>query len=401
MADYPVLAPTLAALAATETDPTGAESADKLNDSIVQTRIWLGDFLAVALANDGKLKPDAFGGSSIPAGVVRGSNPVGDVQREILQLSIRAIDIADGQITAAKLAAGAIATAAIADLSITTAKLAEDAVTASKIADGTLVAALFANGSVTTAAIADIAVTTGKLADKAVITAKINDRAVTGDKLPACPVGYIYVGGNVVNGIADSVVPKKVSGIMSVSADGVFSLNTTAEGAAAFALVAEKAATGVDGAQATANAWIKRGNTAIPSMPPWSIEKDTSGLVNVNGTRIEVKQDGTYLLEVSAPARCVTSHQIKAVIRKDGDSVDTETIYGTSEHTGATTNVTTRSFLRTIVSFSGATSTVFPYFEIEHFAEAANAGHSMGKAVAGANHQGPNYYAIVSILKLF
>ena len=396
MADYPTLAATLAALAATETDPTGTEDAAKLNDAIVQTRVWLGDFLAVGFNSDGTLKSGAFGASTFPAGSIRGSNSVGDVQREILQGSIRTIDIADAMITAAKIADGAVTAAKFGDGSIATAKLADQAVTAAKIALATITSSLLANAAVGTAQIADSAVSTAKLNDGAVSTAKIAGRGVDGSRLPECPIGYILVGGNTVNGITNSVAPKKLSGILAINEEGVVSMNTVADGASAFAVVVEKYSSGTSGGTATAG-WNTRGS-GTGGILPWSVEKDTVGLININGEKIEVKQDGVYLLDISCPAFDCNAHQIKVTIKKDADSVDTETLLGSSEFSVNSTAVQSRSFVRSVVSFSGSTTTVFPYIKIEHYVQTTKATVGMGRAVAGGVSE---MYSIVSLLKLF
>ena len=211
MATYPTLAATLSALAATETDPTGAESADKLNDAVVQTRVWLGDFLGQIFTDTGVLKPYAIDGTVIPAGTIRGSNPVGDVQREILQRSIRAIDITLLAITEAEIANLTITGAKIASGTITSDKLAASVFNANALASASVTGDKIAGAAIQSGHIQDLAVTTGKLAAGAVTTEKIQARAADGTKLPAGLAGTILVGGNTVNGVGDSFAPKVMS----------------------------------------------------------------------------------------------------------------------------------------------------------------------------------------------
>ena len=97
MADYPILAPTLAALQGVKDLPQGTEDPAKLDDVDRQTRNWIYDFLSIYIdTNTGKIKSSAFGiGTSFPAGVIRGTNPVDSSQREIAQGTVGTLDLAD------------------------------------------------------------------------------------------------------------------------------------------------------------------------------------------------------------------------------------------------------------------------------------------------------------------
>jgi hypothetical protein len=394
MATYPTLSPTLSALAATETDPTGAESADKLNDAIVQTRVWLGDFLGQAFTDTGVLKPYAIDGTVIPAGTIRGSNPVGDVQREILQRSIRAIDITLLAITAAELADLTITGAKIAAGTITSDKLAANAFVATNIATGAVTGDKIAGGSIQSGHIQDLAVTTGRIAALAVTTEKIAARAVDGTKLPSGAVGTILVGGNVVNGVADSFAPKALSGAATINADGVVSINPGGD-SSAFAIIAEVAAQGVHGGTATTVTWHPRGATPAN---PWSKVTDISDMININGDKLEFKADGTYRVTVSCPSYSAGGHKAKVLVKKDANSSDTEEYLGSSEYSHTTDATQTRSIVDCIIITSNATSTLYPYIQITHYCQNTQASTGLGRAVnaTGANE----IYAIVTIFRL-
>jgi hypothetical protein len=400
MADYPTLAATLSALAATETDPTGAESAAKLNDAIVQTRVWLGDFLSQVFTDVGKLKPYAIDADVIPAGTVRGSNPVGDVQREILQRSIRAIDITLESITSAELAAAAVTTAKIADEAVTAAKLATGAFTSDKIGTQAITTDKIAASAITTPLLATDAVQTTKIKDENVTTAKVALRAIDGSRLPAGTAGQVLVGGNTVNGQANSFKPVTLSGVITVDADGVTTFASDAADATAFAIVAESGApSGTAGGLSKTADWCRRGANLAPAAGSgqWIIEKDPSGLVNINGSYIEFKKDGAYRISVSCPAYKVSGHMIRATVKKDAVAADTQVFYGSSEYASNANLGQTRSQMDIIVNFSGATDTVFPYMYIDHYTDIAIASEGLGKNVgAGVNER----YAIVSIFKL-
>jgi hypothetical protein len=396
MATYPTLSPTLSALAATELDPTGAESADKLNDAIVQTRVWLGDFLGQIFTDTGVLKPYAIDGTVIPAGTIRGSNPVGDVQREILQRSVRAIDITLLAITAAE----------IADLTITGAKIAPATITADKLVVGAFSAASLATASVTgdkiagaaidTGHLRDLIVTTGKIANLHVTGEKIAERAAAGSKLPVGTAGMILVGGNTVGGVAECFAPKTMSGAATINADGVVSLLPSGE-ASAFAIVGEVAASGTNGGSSTAVTWHTRG--ASPANP-WSKITDLSDMLNINGSKIEFKQDGTYRVTISCPAYSAGGHKTRITVKKDANSSDTEDFIGTAEYSHTTDATQTRSVVDCIIVTSGATSTLRPYLEVFHYTVNTQANTGLGRAVSTAGPTSNEIYASVTVFRL-
>ena len=397
MATYATLAATLAAMAATETDPTGAEDAAKLNDALVQTRVWLGDILSLAFEDNMKLKAYAIDGAVIPAGTVRGSNPVGDVEREIDQRSIRYIDIALATITTAEIAANTIAATNIADGAITEAKIATGAFSTSKIATQAITGDKIAALAVDTANLKDSAITTPKLADQAVTTAKITQRAAAGKVLPVGTAGQLLVGGNTVDGVASCFEAKTISGVINMTADGVTTFNSDSTDATAFAIVAEVAAQGTSAGGASATTWNARGDLA---KTPWSIVKDPADMINLNGTKIEFKQNGSYRIVVSAPAYSTGGHKMRMIVKKDAIAADTEIVYGTSEYSHAAGSVQTRSTLEGIVTFSGATDTLYPYITVDHFTVAAQATNGLGLFVSAVAGAGTEQYCVVSVFKL-
>ncbi len=404
MASYPTLSPTLTALAATETDPTGAEDAGKLNDAIVQTRVWLGDFLGQALSDTGKLLPYAIDGTVIPAGMIRGSNPVGDVQREILQRSIRAIDVTLASITTAEIALATIVAANIADGAITEAKLAAGAFSASKIGTAAITGDKIHSLAIETNHLKDGAVATAKIADEAVTAAKIAKRGATGVRLPTGTVGQILVGGNTVDGEGSCFEAKTLTGVINVDADGVTTFNSDNTDASAFAIVAESGrSSGSNGgkvATSGSGGWYLRGaNVAEASgSGAWIIEKDPANLVNINGSKIEFKQNGSYRLVLSAPCYARAGHMLRATVKKDAIAADTEVFYGTSEFASLSNLVQTRSQMEIIVTFSGATDTLFPYITVDHWIDAGTGTNTdLGRATGpGVNER----YAVVSVFKL-
>jgi hypothetical protein len=83
--------------------------------------------------------------AAAPALAGVGANSVGTLQ--IIDGSIKAVDIAKAAVTTAKIAAGAVTTAKLADKAVTTRKIAAGAVTSGKIADGTITNADIAAGA--------------------------------------------------------------------------------------------------------------------------------------------------------------------------------------------------------------------------------------------------------------
>lgn len=396
MADYPILAATLAAMGGTKNDPAGTEVSSKIDDALRQTRNWVFDYLSVYFDANG-LKSTAFGTNTLATGFVRGTNPADfspTGQREILQASVTHLDLRDDAVITAKIAALAVTAAKIANGTITATQLADLAVTAAKIADLTIVAGKIANGAISTDKLADLAVTAAKFADATITAAKIAQNAIAGDRLVLVPAGYMLVGGNVVNGVSGCAAPKEITGAIKIDANGVTTLQGAA-GGMSFVHIVERANTNVAGGTATATTWNQRG--ANPANP-WNIIEDTLGnTVAISGEKILVKQNGTYLVQVSSPATGTADrHRIRATIKADGNSGTIITRYGTNENTVA--NVSTRSTLNFIQTFVNATDPTFPYFSIEHWVAVTQATNGLGIAanIAGLSEE----YATVQLVKL-
>jgi hypothetical protein len=396
MADYPILPATLVALQATKGEPLGTEDAGKIDDVLRQTRTWMYDFLSLFVDSGTlKLKDTAFADGSLPSGLIRGSNPVGDVQREILQGSVRTPDLADAAVTGPKLANAAVSTGKLVDGSVTDVKIADNAVTQSKLGATAIGSNQLADNAVISSKIAPGAVVVGKYGAGSITSVAIGDRQVIGSKLEAAIQGQVLVGGNGAG--LDQFAPKTLSGAMTIDQNGVVTLAPTfVVQQLAFTRLVEKANPGVDGGISVSATWNRRG--AAPSLP-WSIDAQTQVLVNVlSDGRVEVVADGVYLFFISSPAYRSNSHKLRLIVTPDAVEGVVYTSFGESAYNSTTDTIMNRTSLFTVVSFSGNTDTLHPSFVIDHYTAV---GHSTGLGISTSAGSGVSeIYATVSMIRL-
>lgn len=367
MADYPILAATLAAMAATENDPAGSEDAAKIDDCLRQTRNWLGDFLTVAHNNDGSLKASAL--TAITSGLIRGTNPVGLVQREILQASILSQDLADNAVTTAKINDLAVTTGKINDLAVTAAKIANATITGAKLVAGTITSTQLGAGAVANSNLAANAVAAANIQDATITGAKVVQNGINGDRLPSAAEGFLLVGGNTVNAVANSLAPKQITGAISIDSDGVSVINLGSANTA-YAVIQETAASGSNGGNpgGGAGAYSTRGTSGFNS---WNVVSDPAGFSGQNAGNVLLKKDGIYLVHVSAPGYDCGKHRIKVTAYPDAADVDvTNTYYGTSEKNDKTEPTTTRSHLSFLMAVENTTDVLHAKFIVQHWFEA-------------------------------
>ena len=134
----------------------------------------------------------------------------------------------------------------------------------------------------------------------------------------------------------------------------------------------------------TNGAWRTRAINQALNAPTW-------GSLDVDSNTITLSEDGDYLVEASAPAYNVNTHQVRLIV--GGSDVS----YGTSERAGGAGNVTTRSFLRAKVTRSGSNVAI----TLEHRCETTVATYGLGYATPGG--WAPNqmeHYAEIKITKL-
>ena len=399
MADYPILAPNLPALQATKDDPQGTEDAGKIDDVLRQTRNWMYDFLSFYFdSGTGKLKAAAFADGTFPPGSIRGSQTpsLGGAQREILQGSIQTADIADAAVNNTKLADGAVGRDELANSAVTAEKIADGAVTVEKLGAGSIGSTQLKDNSVTSAKIVPGTISVGKYQAESIKSADIGKNQVTGDRLPIALQGQLLVGGQGAN--QNELGIQTISGAITIGANGVATLNPAfAAETLAYCRIAEKTSSGVDAGTSVVTAWNQRG--ASPS-PPWSIETQTRAFVNVLGEKIEILEDGVFLISVSAPAVRSNTHKIRMTVKPDVESSTINTYYGTSEYSSAAAQyASTRSWIQIVLGFANNTDTLHPYFSIEHWTQAglATVGLGVSTAAAGGSSE---YYADVSILRI-
>jgi hypothetical protein len=444
MADYPTLATTIAALNVTKNDPQGTEASSKLDDAVRQTRNWLVDYLSTKFdSTSEKIKAASFDSvtpsNSVPSGLIRGSvdNTVGAAQREILAGSLSTNDYRDSSVTAAKIAADAVSTVKILDANVTEAKVATNAITAAKIAANAVTTEKVSNEAITVDKLAANAVIAAKIKDKEISSAKLADRTLEGDKFPSAPAGFMYVGGNTVNGISDCIALKQVSGDMTVDANGVFTLASTAALRAGFGYwrLAERKSNGSQGGDGIAGSWNQRGSQ---SSADWTIEDSSHAnvlSVDTVNNRVNVHVSGTYLIRAAAPAYSVGRHKVKLKVKTDGVSALASAIRewhgsnaqclpllnvrstggGAYAETDVSVNGTmSHSFIEVMVTISNASLANPGWIELWHFLGLAAGGTAavvaVGATIANAfgiattqtaaSANSPERYATIEILRL-
>ena len=192
MATYPILSPTLAALAATKNDPADSEDPSKIGEIFRQERNWLVDYLGTYFDTSG-LKAGALG--AITPGRIQGSDALTNAQGDIKQGSIREPDLADGCVTTNKIGLAAVYSTNIGLQQVESKHIVDGAITLSKLSALALTDAQFVDNTISGGRLKDASVGSEKFADGAVRTDSIQNRSVDGRHLPECQVGQILVGG--------------------------------------------------------------------------------------------------------------------------------------------------------------------------------------------------------------
>ena len=402
MADYPILAPTLAALQGVKDLPQGTEDPAKLDDVDRQTRNWIYDFLSIYIdTNTGKIKSSAFGiGTSFPAGVIRGTNPVDSSQREIAQGTVGTLDLTDGAVTNAKIANGTIQGAKIASGAIQGSNIADATITSDKVAAGVLTTSNIADGSITDPKIALGTITGQRLADSTITNAKMGGRSALGPQLPVATEGQILVGGNGAN--ADEVAAKTLNGSFVINKDGLLSYAGLAGALVSFARIVEQAATNVGGGTSVVG-WQNRGDAPAH---PWSLIQFTRDFLTIFPGAIYFKEPGTYLISVRAPIQGVggvANHKLVLVYLPNNRK---ELYYGLSvDSPNGITNYSTLDIILNVKEEDFTGQVADPYFYIQHFVKAFAGANGLGQATNATVQQddtatSPEYYAQITILRI-
>jgi len=390
MATYPILSPTLAALDATKGDPLDNESASKLGEVLRQTRTWMFDYLSTVFDDTIGLKPSAIGASTIPPGSIRGSAG-GITEREIAFKTISANEIGDGQITDRCIAQGSITNSKVANETLTGLNIKYGSLSGLHLVDGTVDASKITPGSVQKEHLAAASVTSAKIADSAVRLNHIKKRDLDGSVFVQAAAGTVMIGGQTVGEDSECLAPVKLSGALSIDAAGFVTISSGL--GSAYARVFEGGGPGIGIAATTAE--TKRGLNV-----PWKVQGDKFNLVDIDGTKILIRQDGKYLFLIRAPAINVGKHYIKVNCYYDAfDLTKVHTRYGTSEKNGV--GVTNSSEAVFFQSFSNNSDPSFCYIEILHAVETVPTVDGLGKpALATTDTEGGEVYADVTIIKL-
>lgn len=389
---YNDIEPTLAALDAVKDFPGDNESASSVGAYLRQTRRWMYNFLSrVFEADTGQLKKSAFGEHSFPRGVIRGSDPVTNQQREIAQRSITGLDIAQDTISSLNIGRGQITSEHIAPGTIRGSHIAAATIGPEKLQRSSIDASLLVPGSIGNSQIATGAITEDKLADGSIGSAQVANRAITGDKLPAAPAGYVLVGGNTVNGVENCFAPMRLSGALSIDASG--NVTALAGIAVAYARVFEEAASGVGAGSGsgTVGTFLNRGQTCR-----WRRRFDRVGIIELDEDKIVFRQEGVYLIMARSPVSGGGAHKARIYAFPKGDDQSFYRFYyGTSEL--APTGITTVSEVCALIEVTLPSTDSFAYFVLQH-AYTTSATNAFG---APSNFAGiPEIYADINIFKL-
>lgn len=435
---YPTLPPTLTALAGALATPGDTELAAVWPAVDRQTRNWLYDFLTTYFdPTTNQLKPAAIGGGTVPTGSVSGSNPQTGAQLQILQGSIQTLDLAPAIVTTAKIANLAITTALIANGAVGTAQLADGCVTSAKLAAASIPGTAIVPSSIPAAAYGANSVGTAALVDASITNSKVAVRAVDGSQLPALSAGQILVGGGTVGGQANSPVAATLSGAATIDANGVLTLVGGLIGTIlSYARVCEVGKPGITcgksnsattfggeltsstGYLATYTPWNGRGlgqGASTEANVAWSKVLDPANILTVNDTILKtyltigstnyatyqhpiyVNQQCTLLILASVPGYEVGTHRMRLVTMADPTQPQNfQQYWGTSETSGSSSAVQTRSQIAVLVQFAGPAGSALPYFYIDWFANATDAAGMGLESGLGGNE----YYGDISVIRL-
>lgn len=403
MATYPILPATLAAMAATVTDPQGTEDAGKIDDAIRQTRNWAYDMFGLIFdSTTMKPKSSFFNGGSLPAGLIRGTNPTDlstNGQREILQGSVQYLDIATDGVRTTNIQDGAVTSSKLANEAIAGTKLQTGTVPGTALQDGAVTSGKLATGAVTGNAISNNGIQSGKFAVGAIRADDIGVNQVSGDKLPVASAGQILVGGNGAN--ANEFAARTLSGALKVDAQGVVSLLSGV--GISIARIVEAAGKNVPGGSSVA---VTTNYNIRGVAVPWRLVQDnTNGAFDVDRGEgagyIWVKQSGFYLFICSAPAYksgATSQHRLAAQCFFDGNDVSSA---ATANHWGTTEQLnssSSRSWLFFLQEFMNVSDVRPGSLKLFHYIESAQATNGLGVPSNFNNQQ--EFYSEVWAIRL-
>ena len=385
MATYTRISPaTLANILAVIDDPLDTEAANKLAQVDLQTRRFVYDFLITKFdATSGKLLTAAVDAATTLAGTVSGSTSNAGTQRQVVQGTISTPDLRADAVETVKILDAAVTAGKLASDAVTTVKILNANVTEDKVATGAITAAKLGTAAVTTVKILDANVTTAKIADVNVTTGKIADNAVTGAKMVVgSAAGQLLITGTT----PFTFAVQTVSGDATLSSAGVLTLSTKG-----IVEVEEQASLNTAAGGSSATTWNSRGVTRA-----WVKTFDTlsSTFLTISTEKL-VLLAGTYIIEASAPAYTVGTHQLRLNRYNSGNTTQ-QIIPGSSETAGATTQ--SRSFVRGLMVFASG-----DYLKLQHFTTSAVATNGLGlptNAVAEGGETLLEIYAQVRIQKV-
>ena len=408
MATYPNLSATLSALYSTKDDPQGAAAATELSPALRQTRNWLYDFLSTYIdPGTNKIRSSAFAsaGSSLPPGIVRGTNPVGNTQREIVQASILGVDIGPSTISAQNLQDNCITNSKVLDGQIQGTKLALGTITTDRLASGAFTGANIADKTIDGSKIIDASLTGVKLSTLTVQSGNMAGRSIQGPSLPIATEGQILVGGNGVG--KDEFAAVSLTGAIGVDKTGNCVLKRTLSGGTvSFARVVERTSSGVSAGISTANTWHYRG---VSPAPPWTLVDFTRDFIEVAPPKILFKEGGKYLVSVISPMYGNVSHKAALIYVPDPGDLSTVRFYEGSSVDGASA-MNSYSFIECVLDVPDPTQpSSESYFIVRHWTLLGSGGVNTGLGHAVSAIPDPlitgsspplELYCQVSILKV-
>ena len=185
-------------------------------------------------------------------------------------------------------------------------------------------------------------------------------------------------GDGTITGVSVGGLPDGIVDTDMLAADAVTADKVGHKGFVSYAIICDEKANDTDGGAFTSGDWRTRDlNTEIA---------DPDSIVSISSNQFTLGA-GTYLIEGSAPAYHVNSHQLRLYNATDSSVVD----YGQNAYATSADNVQNNAYV-----FARLTITASKAFEIQHRASLTKTANGLG---IGFNFGNVMKYTVVKIFK--